>query len=220
MLGLATRAVAAGFAGALLMAPGVATAQGGEFEERTVQADVDGDGRLDGVTSREVDADTQALIFGLAEEQLDTTFGWNSSYPLQEPRRVDVNGDGRHEVVVTESVGANTLTLAVRDYDPASGIRSVTTVDGAPLRLYEGGGVSANSGYGCLDDHTGTRELVTVNAHVTSTPDDTPLFSGERTTFLVDNGVATETNKEQFNDVTRDDPLLATNPQSCGVAVR
>ncbi|QGK71453.1 hypothetical protein GIY23_19785 [Allosaccharopolyspora coralli] len=219
MLGKAGKLVAVGFAGTLLITPGIAAAQGDEFEEHTVKADVDGDGRADGVTLREVSEDTHALIFGLAGEQIDTTYPGNASFPLQKPRPTDVNLDGSHEVIVTEYVGANTLTFNVRDYDPASGIRSVSTEDGAPLKLFEGGGVSGNSGYSCLDDHTGTRELVSVTAHVTSTPDDTPLFSGERVSYLVDNGVATETHRAEFNDVPREDPVMETNPESCGVSV-
>ena len=40
-----------------------------------------------------------------------------------------------------------------------------------------------------------------------------------RVSYLVDNGVATETHRAEFTDVPREDPVMETNPESCGVSV-
>lgn len=219
MTRVVTKLLALSFAGAAFALP-AATAQADELETKTIQADVDGDGNLDQVTLSEISADSQKLVFSVPQGEIAVTIAGDSSFPLQEPRRVDVNGDGQHEVLVAEFVGANTVTFNGWYFDvDRNKIFPTSTPDGSRLKIYEGGGVSAINGYSCVGHpDTGARDLSTVEARLVDTPGDQPVFDGARTTYHVDGGIAREIDRLEFTGVGPDDPRLATEPQSCATA--
>ena len=216
------RVLAVGFVGAVFGMSGSVIAQADEsFETKTTQADVDGDGRLDGVTLREVSADSQTLTFGLADEQVQITIAGDARYPLQTPRPVDVNSDGSHEVTVPEFIGANTITSNIWRYDVQRGkIFPVSNPDGSRLKVYEGGGASARSGYNCFDyPDTGARDLETLEARMVGTSDGSPLFNGVRTRYHVVYGIATQVKRVEYEAIAGTDPRLDSDPRSCGAVV-
>ena len=182
--------------------------------EVTVAADLDGDGQADRVSVRVVDGDP-------TRQQLSAVvrgFRVGSAYmPLHSPsgvlppRVVDLDGDGRDEVVVTEAVGANTDHFTVWRLD-ARRLRAVTTPDGAPLRLTEGGGASAITRYGC-EDVDGARRLVTVLGRLDGTTNPA-LYDGERVTHTVHNGVATTTSTTPVR-AQRTDPAYQVDREAC-----
>lgn len=186
----------------------------GDRETATTYADIDGDGRQNAVTVREVDDNLQTLTFAFADGVVDTSFEADSSTPLQEPRRVDINGDGKDEVMVANAVGANTITFNIWTYEPGEGIVPLTTSAGAPFELYEGGGVSAINGYSCTADHSGS-QFVTVEAQLAGTPDDKAVFDGGRITYSVNNNAMTAEARTPIDKAPAKDPVLATDPDSC-----
>ncbi|MBK1787691.1 hypothetical protein [Prauserella cavernicola] len=209
------RVIVLGCATALAAAtPLSAVAQQDDPGTRTIAADVDGDGTLDRVTVRQLDDSTQTLTFEVAGRTVEVTTEGEGFAPLEQPRRVDVNSDGRDEVVLARAVGANTVTFDLWSYDPVRAkIFPVSTPDGARLDVFEGGGVNATSGYTCVDHpDTGARDFVTVNAYRT----EAGTFDGERTTYSVDGDLARQTDRVEFTAVDEDDPVLATEPSSCG----
>ncbi|ASR35297.1 hypothetical protein BAY61_10150 [Prauserella marina] len=224
MSGSMTRLLAAGAVGVLgvaLTATTAATAVADEYESHTVQADVDGDGSLDDVTLTEVSPTSQTLTFALAGGPVEVTIEGDASYPLQQPRPVDVNSDGTHEIMVAEYVGANTVTFNAWYYDPARGkIFPVANPDGSRLQVYEGGGAAARSGYNCFDyPDTGDRDLEALNARLVDSSGEVPLFDGTRIRYHVEDGVAREVQRFEYEAIPGDDPRLDTDPRSCGAIV-
>ena len=177
-------------------------------QEPAVTADVDGDGRPDPVSLQQVDEQTMLLRVGLTQEFVDTRVeGSAMGQPL---RPTDVNGDGFDEVLVPESVGANTITYSVWGYSPQAGLHPVRTPGGQVLRLFEGGGARAVSGYGCGPAES-TRTLVSVNAYAT----DNELYEGYRDTFSVRAGIATPSERIVIEGAQRTDPRLQVDPGTC-----
>lgn len=174
-----------------------------------ITADVDGDGRNDPITLRQVSAETMLLRAGLDEEFVDTTVAGNARG--QRPVPSDVNGDGADEVLVPEAVGANTITYTAWAYTPEAGLHPVRTADGAPLRLHEGGGATAVSTYGCAPANA-DRQLVSVNAYE-SGPE--AAYQGDRVTYSVRASVATVVDEVTIADAQRDDPALQADPATC-----
>ncbi|MGB3440737.1 MAG: hypothetical protein WBA97_18475 [Actinophytocola sp.] len=180
---------------------------------RTVYADLNGDGLRDYVTVRTVPGkpDEQLLSARVGARQLTATVPLASPSGVLPMRITDLDTNGRDEVVVTESLGANTLSFGVWGlYD--GDLAPVTLVDGTPLRLWEGGGISAISRYGCGIDHDG-RSLtqtggVAVDVGFT-------IYEGERVTYVVDGSLATETWRSPVRG-PRDDPAFQVNPADCG----
>jgi hypothetical protein len=80
-----------------------------------------------------------------------------------------------------------------------------------PLRLWEGGGISATSLYGCEADGGG-RQLVLTGGYAIDV--DFEVFQGERVTYTVHNGVAAETSRIEVTS-TRDDPAFQADPAAC-----
>lgn len=181
-------------------------------DDLSVQADLNGDGQLDTVRVEPVAGNSfqQRLVATVGGTTLTATVPLNA-YQIgpQPPRVVDLDGDGWDEVVVTETVGANTLSFTV--WGLFGGLRPVVGPDlTTPLRLWEGGGISATSLYGCEDDDG--RQLVSTGGYAIDV--NFEVFRGERVTYTVHNGVATETSRIQVTS-TRDDPAFQADPATC-----
>jgi hypothetical protein len=180
-------------------------------DDNTVRADLNGDGQLDTVLVEPVadNGDEQRLVATINGIELDATMPMDPYFGVQPLRVVDINGDGWHEVVVTEFVGANTLDQTV--WGLFGGLNPVLGPDLAPLRLWEGGGLSALSRYAC-ESSDGGRQLVTVSAQA----DDVTFehYQGERITYTVHNGVATEVARTEV-DGPQDDPVFEADPDTC-----
>jgi hypothetical protein len=151
----------------------------------TVDADLNGDGRLDRVS-------VAPIAGNPSEQSLVATIGrvnYVAHVPVDQPsgvqplRVTDMNGDGRQEVVVTETVGVNTNWMTV--WGMFGGLRAVTRDGQHPMTLFEGGGNSAISRYGCEYTSRG-RELVDVSAE--STDVTFTNYEGARTTYTITSG--------------------------------
>jgi len=182
-------------------------------EPATVSADLDGIGVNDTVTLAVLPSGQFELSADLGTMTVRAPVGDGTPQPLVDPRPTDVNSDGTDEVLVPEFVGANTLTFHLWAYDPARGLYETTTPDGAPLAVYEGGGIATRNGYECPADHDG-RALDLVSGSMQGDPGNL-RYDGERVTYLVQDGVATPVYTTPFTGVTVDDPVLATDPASC-----
>jgi hypothetical protein len=210
-------AVAVLASAAVLLTSGAATPPAQIVPEQIlVTADLDGDGVPDPVTLQQISPGTQLLRVALSEEILDATVGGDDSVPLPltAPRPSDLDGDGRAELVLTVAVGANTTTYEVWRYDDLRGLHAVTGTDGAPWHLYEGGGVAAISGYGCIPGEP--RRPYAVEARWDeSRPEQEPIrYDGEIVTYdLAD--VARPVSTAAVQDLTRDDPRLKADPATC-----
>jgi hypothetical protein len=124
---------------------------------------------------------------------------------------VDLDSDGWDEIIVTESVGANTLSFTV--WGLFGGLRPVVGPDlTTPLRLWEGGGLAAVSRYRCEPTSSG-RQLVTVRAEPVDV--NYSVYEGERLTYAVHNGVATETSSTPITAAPRDDPEFRYDAETC-----
>ncbi|PRY39867.1 hypothetical protein [Umezawaea tangerina] len=179
--------------------------------QESVQADLDGDGVLETVTTEQVAGDStkqllSTTIRGLRLTALVPLDSHVGPLPL---RVVDLGGDGTDEVVVAESVGANTVGFGV--WGLFGGLRPVTASDGSALRVWEGGGISALNGYGC-EDSGGGRSLVTVDARLTNRPQG--IYTGKRVTYSVVDGVATETSRAAVAGAW-DAPGFQVDPAAC-----
>ncbi|HWO58537.1 MAG TPA: hypothetical protein VNO31_00655 [Umezawaea sp.] len=179
-------------------------------DQVTVQADLNGDGRLDRVVAETIagNPNEQFLVATIRGIRLTAHAPLNSYTGVQPLRVVDLNDDGSDEVVVTESVGANTVKFSV--WGLYGGLRPVTLPDGSTLALWEGGGISALSGYGCEADGD-ARRLVTVRGLLDW---DNGVYSGERVTYAVADGVATETSRTPVVG-PRTEPGFQVDPLAC-----
>ncbi|MFJ6675479.1 hypothetical protein ACIQMJ_30610 [Actinosynnema sp. NPDC091369] len=176
-------------------------------------ADLNGDGHVDRVAVRQVpDVPTaQELVAVVRGVRFTARMPLHSTIGAGPLRVVDLDGDGRNEVVVTGSFGANTELFTVWELRNG-GLRAVTTPDGAPLALAEGGGVSALSRYGC-EVVDGQRRLVTVSGEVVWSSDPW-VYDGERVTHAVRDGVATATSTTPVL-AERDAPAYRVDPAAC-----
>lgn len=188
------------------------TAPASADTRQTAYADIDGDGRRDRVAVQTVDGqpDEQLLTARVRGHRLSASVPLASYNGVQPMRVTDVDVDGRDEVVVTESVGANTDSFGVWGLR-GNALAPVTLADGTPLRLWDGGGISAISRYGCTDDHEG-RKLVQVNAVATGV--DFTVYTGETVVYVVEDGVATETARIPVSG-PRDAPEFQLDPALC-----
>lgn len=181
--------------------------------EVVAYADLNGDGRGDKVVLRSVatDPNQQELTATVMGRRYTARVAGDAYFGPQPLRVVDVNADHRAEVVVTEYVGANTLTMSVWDLGPR-GLRPLTQSGGAAFKLYEGGGNSLVSRYGC-EPAGGGRVLVTVDAAQVDWTEP-PVYEGHRRTYSVHNGVATLTSTTPVTG-ERDAPAFQVVPESC-----
>jgi hypothetical protein len=160
----------------------------------SVLADLDGDGTLEKVVSQPIagNPDEQLLITMVRSVRLSAKAPLASYLGRLELDVADVNGDGRDEVLVTESIGANTNSMSV--WGLYGGLRPVITADGSVLKLWEGGGVSAHDRFTC-EPVGDRRRLVTISAELTDWQVGT--FTGERVSYTVRDGLATESGRVQ-----------------------
>ena len=182
---LALSAAALGF-----VAPATAAAD----DVAAAYADLNGDHRIDRVQVRPApdDQNEQILIGSVGRTNYVTRIRLDTNVGVRPLRVVDLDRDGRQEVVVTEVVGANTLWYTVWRLD--NGWQPLRSSAGGPaLILFEGGGISALSRYGCVSAN-GHRELVVVGA-LLQDPWDAGIYAGDRVTYVVVNGVAQVTSR-------------------------
>jgi len=180
-------------------------------DQQTVQADLNGDGRLDRVVAETVpgNPEEQLLVATVRGIRLTARTELYSYIGVQPMQVVDLNGEGSDEVLVLESAGANTDRFSV--WGLFGGLRPVTNPDGSKLALWMGGGASAHSRFGC-ETVDGARRLVTVSALPTDW--ETMVFSGERVTYSVADGVATETSRTPITG-PRTAPEFQADPLTC-----
>jgi hypothetical protein len=179
--------------------------------EQAVQADLNGDGRLDRVVAKPVAGSQNeqllvATVNGVsyvAREPMDPDWG------VQPLRVVDVNADGRYEILLPETVGMRTDSFSVWGLN--NGWRPVVFSDQTRLLLWEGGEFGDTiSGYGC--EFVGRRQVVTVFAELTDPT--TGRYDGERSTYNVQNGIAEQTSRLPVRG-TRDYVASTADPQAC-----
>ncbi|GAB3008817.1 hypothetical protein [Saccharothrix stipae] len=181
--------------------------------DQSVTADLDGDGRADRAWVRVVegDPDRQELVAAIRHYRITARMPLYSRTGVLPLRVVDLDDDGRDEVVVTESAGANTDLFTVWGVRGMR-LRTVTTPEGGPLALAEGGGVNAINRYGC-EVVDGARHLVTVTGQLVW-PSDPMVYEGTRVTYAVHEGVATATSTTPVLG-ERIDPVYQVDPQAC-----
>ena len=183
--------------------------------EKPVAADVDGDGRPDAVTAREVAPQVQELSVRVGGQTVAAKFPSQGSRPLQRPRAVDIDGDGRAELLVAHASDAHTVTFNVWKYDPARGLVLMQGENGRPFEVTEGSSLWALNGYSCAPNPPHAKEFVTISVALTSRPGETTAYSGARTNYFVDG----DRIRSNFQNMIRNEPrihsLLITNPSSC-----
>ncbi|MFR9730266.1 FG-GAP repeat domain-containing protein [Saccharopolyspora sp. MS10] len=199
-------------AAAMALVPaGVAVADSTE----TVTADLDGNGTPDTAKLAAIgDGSQQLLKFTVDGKVTEATLPGDAYAGTQPMRVLDVNHDGRQEVLVAESIGANTAWFSVWDLGADGAPRELTTQDGQPLKINEGGGVAARLGYECAPAGSDGRVLITLAASNES-PTTEPAYDGARIAFDVRDGVATPVDEYSFTGVGQDDPVLRVVPESC-----
>jgi hypothetical protein len=189
------------------MTNGVATAV--PDEDVLAAADLNGDGVEDQVTVRSVGTADQRVVARVDGKEVAIDAPAETSI-VRPPRVTDLNGDGADELVVREQTGANTEAFGVWDYADGA-LRQVATKDGHPLKLYEGGGVMARSGYRCED---GQLVVLRAEADVTTTPKAT--YTGSWTYYSIADGVVTPSEAEvSFTEVGAESPLLSPDTGTC-----
>jgi hypothetical protein len=179
--------------------------------QTVVRPDLNGDGRADTVIAKVADdnPEEQVLTATVKGRKTSTRLqfdGWTGVLVL---RVVDLNADGKQEIIVRVNAGANTDHFSVVDYANGT-MRTITNTDGTLLRFFEGGGMSAVSDYGC-ETAGGAKRLATVGAVLDW---DTMLYTGDRTTYTVQNGVATEVSRTTATG-PRDLAAFQVNPAAC-----
>ncbi|GAA1978579.1 VCBS repeat-containing protein [Amycolatopsis minnesotensis] len=180
----------------------------------TAQADLDGNGTPETVTITKSGDNTQDLSATIDGKTVHTSMPGNGFAGDVSPLRVaDFNGDGASDLVVKYSVGANTDWFGVWDFD-GTGFRQLTTPDGKALTLNEGGGLATRTGYACAD--VPNRELSSVAAEADDISQDPITYTGSRTTYRVQDGIATPQRTMDLKSVPSADPLVSPNPDTCG----
>lgn len=193
------------------VAPAAATPR----EGRPVAADVDGDGKPDAVTAREIAPGTQQLSVRVGEHDVAVAFPSQGSRPLPRPRAVDIDGDGRAELLVAHASDAHTVTFTVWKYDPARGLVLMRGENGTPFEVTEGASLWAVNGYSCAPNPPHAKEFVLVAVSLTSRPGETTAYSGTRTNYFVDGDRIRSNYQQLIRNEPRIHSLLITNPSSC-----
>ncbi|MCS7475688.1 hypothetical protein ACFFQW_35395 [Umezawaea endophytica] len=191
-------------------APANAANEATAADEVTARADLNGDGVLDTVVAQAIEGnpDEQLLVATINGVRLDARVPLYSRIGVPPLQVVDLNDDGTDEVMVTEALGANTVTVST--WGLYGGLRPVTWPNGEVMKVWEGGGISSLSAYGC-EQAGGGRRLVQVS---TSVDWNTLIYSGDRITYSLAGSVATETSRVPVSG-KRDDPALQTDPAAC-----
>lgn len=193
------------------------TAWAAPDEDVVTSADLDGDGEQETVNVLSVGTQDQRILAVVDGVEVEVAAPADTRSVIRPPRVVDIDGDGSDELVVREQVGANTEAFGIWEY--ANGeFRAIGTPNADVMRLYQGGGVSARSGYGCEgagDDRT--LVVLSAEADVTNTPEAT--YSGSWTYYRVVDGIATPTGAEEsFANEPADTPMLQLDADTCKVS--
>lgn len=197
-------------AAALLFLSGAGTAAADDVR---VSADLDGDGTDDRVTVVSAGTADQRIVAEVAGREVAVNVPADTRSRVVPPRVADLDGDGAAELVVLEYSGANTDTFGVWTYVDGE-LRAVGTDNLEALRLYEGGGVAARSGYSC-EDVGGTRELAVLSAEADEGADEV-TYSGSLTYYRMSDGIITPSGTAvTFTTVGADNPLLSPDADSC-----
>lgn len=175
-----------------------------------VAADLDGDGVDERVTVLAAGTEAQRIVTTVDGQRLSVSVPGDTMGAVVAPRVTDIDGNGAEELVLTEYVGANTDTFGVWAYMDGA-LYSFGTENGEALRLYEGGGVSARSGYTCEDGR-----LVVLSARIDDDSWDDPAYTGRWTYYRVEDGTVTPSGTEVgFTSVAADSPLLTPDSTAC-----
>jgi hypothetical protein len=179
-----------------------------------VAADLNGDGVDEQVTVRAAGTADQQIVTTVDGQRHTVSVPADTLGAAITPRVTDIDGNGAEELVLTEYVGANTDTFGVWAYMDGA-LYSFGTDNGDAVRLYEGGGVSARSGYTC-EEVGGVRQLVVLSARIDDDSWDDPTYTGSWTYYRVEDGTASPSGTEvAFTSVGADSPLLAPDSAAC-----
>ncbi len=147
-------------------------------------ADVDGDGRIDGIgyfAGRPIDfagapqpvVIRVAFATGRSAEYHDTYTGLPALIGA-----ADVNGDGRAEIFYLNSLGAHTQKGHILRWDGRR-LQRVSTADGKPFVVVTDSYTGGSTGFRCVDD-----EFITVTLNPTDASNAVGgTWSGRRTTY-------------------------------------
>lgn len=206
-----TIALTAAVLAAATVGAGTAAATAGDVR---VAADLNGDGVDEQVTVRAAGTEKQRIVTTVDGQRLTVSAPADTLGAVIAPRVTDIDGNGAEELVLTEYVGANTDTFGVWAYMDGA-LYSFGTDNGEAVRLYEGGGISARSGYTC-EEVGGVRQLVVLSAQIDDDSWDDPAYTGRWTYYRVEDGTATPSGTEvAFTSVGADSPLLAPDSAAC-----
>ena len=196
---------------ALTVGAGTAAATAGDVR---VAADLDGDGVDERVVIRAAGTAEQQIVTTVDGQRHAVSVPGDTRGAVIAPRVTDIDGNGAEELVLTEYVGANTDTFDVWAYMDGA-LYSFGTENGDAVRLYEGGGISARSGYTC-EEVGGVRQLVVLSARIDDDSWDDPTYTGSWTYYRIEDGTATPSGTEvTFTSVGADSPLLAPDSAAC-----
>lgn len=186
------------------------TASAAPDEDLLAKVDLNGDGADETVTIRSAGTAQQTLLAEVDGHPLAVPAPADTASIVRPPRVTDLNGDGAEELVVSEQTGANTETFGIWQYVDGTLIQ-VAGPNGDLLRLYEGGGVSARSGYTCEE-----RQLVVLSAEADDIAQNATTYTGSWTYYRLVDGVATPTGTTvSFTSVSGDNPLMNPDPEAC-----
>lgn len=206
-----TIALTAAVLAAMTAGAGTAAATAGDVR---VAADLDGDGVDEQVTVAAAGTEKQRIVTTVDGQPLSVSVPGDTMGAVIAPRVTDIDGNGAEELVLTEYVGANTDTFGIWAYMDGA-LYSFGTDNGEPVRLYEGGGISARSGYTC-EEVGGVRRLVVLSAQIDDDSWDDPAYTGSWTYYRVEDGTATPSGTEvTFTSVGADSPLLSPDSAAC-----
>jgi hypothetical protein len=197
---------------AIAFLPGAATAV--PDEDVLAAADLDGDGADEQITIRAAGTADQRIVTEVDGREVAADAPADTRSQVREPRVTDLDGNGAEELVLTELTGANTETFDVWAYVDGA-LRSLGAGNMEKLRLYEGGGVAARSGYTC-ENVAGGRQLVVLSAEVDDATAAEPTYSGDWTYYRLQDGTATPTGSAvTFTAVGARSALLSPDPGAC-----
>ena len=201
---LAATAVGLGAGSAAATAPG----------DVRLAADLNGDGVDEQITVSAAGTDKQQIVTTVDGQRYTASVPGDTAGAVIAPRVTDIDGNGAEELVLTEYVGANTDTFVVWAYMDGA-LYSFGADNGDVLRLYEGGGVSARSGYTC-EEVGGVRQLVVLSAQIDDSSWDDPTYTGSWTYYRIEDGTATPNGTEvSFTSVGAESPLLSPDSGAC-----
>lgn len=190
------------------------TAGAAPDDDVLAHADLNGDGAAETVTIHAAGTAEQKLVTAVDGRQLAVSAPADTASTARPARVTDVNGDGVDELLVSELTGANTETFGLWEYVDGT-LRQVVGPHGDLLRLYEGGGIAARSGYTCEKFGSGN-QLVVLSAEADDVAQDAVTYTGSWTYYALTDGVATPSGATvSFTSVGGESPLMNPDNGSC-----